>query len=345
MKKNLVAAMLLSVCEMVFSQVGLNTETPSATLDIAAKTTDGSKPEGILAPRLTGDQIKAGDTQYGAAQKGLLIYATAAVNNASTKTANIGSEGYYYFDGNAWQKMNNTAPTSIPDINIYQNDGTLTANRTVALDDKTMSFSSAATTGTNHFRVDGTTLNVDAVNNRVGIGTSAPARPLHVVGDGASSPVRVDNLITQPSTGAYYGLAVNSIGDIFRSPQAAAPFYYQRYFLNNVYQDWVANFDTKIPTNKYTVVIVGNSFNTLLAVGAGAAGYNYSAPSNVQAYQQGGTWRIAADYNQATTPDGVSGSWTIYTLIIDNSQVNSKPDLTFSLAGSQNGAATASPVP
>ncbi|WNI36449.1 hypothetical protein [Chryseobacterium sp. SG20098] len=68
-------------------------------MDITPKTTDGSKPEGLLAPRLTGDQIKAGDAQYTTAQKGTIIYATAAVTSSSTKTANITAEGYYYFDG------------------------------------------------------------------------------------------------------------------------------------------------------------------------------------------------------------------------------------------------------
>jgi hypothetical protein len=41
------------------------------------------------APRLTGDQIKAGDAIYGADQKGTLIYAISAVAVPSTKTANI----------------------------------------------------------------------------------------------------------------------------------------------------------------------------------------------------------------------------------------------------------------
>ena len=89
----------------VFAQVGINNNSPKATLDITAKTTDGSKPEGLLAPRLTGDQIQAGDAQYTAAQKGLIIYATAAPASPSGKTANMTSEGYYYFNGSTWQKI------------------------------------------------------------------------------------------------------------------------------------------------------------------------------------------------------------------------------------------------
>ena len=66
------------------------------------------------------------------------------------------------------------------DINIYKDNGTLTGNRTVTMDDKTLSFNSTATTGTSHFNVDGSTLNVDAVNNRVGIGTNTPYANMEV---------------------------------------------------------------------------------------------------------------------------------------------------------------------
>ncbi|MEA1850100.1 hypothetical protein U9K52_14360 [Chryseobacterium sp. MHB01] len=91
----------LSIC----AQVGINNTSPQATLDITAKATDGSSPQGIIAPRLTGDQIQAGDGQYKAAQTGAIIYATAAVTTPSAKTANISSQGYYYFDGSVWQKI------------------------------------------------------------------------------------------------------------------------------------------------------------------------------------------------------------------------------------------------
>nr|WP_228400916.1 hypothetical protein [Chryseobacterium taichungense] len=43
-----------------------------------------------------------------------------------------------------------------------------------------MAFTSTASAGTSHFTVDGTTLNVDAVNNRVGIGVAAPKSFLQV---------------------------------------------------------------------------------------------------------------------------------------------------------------------
>ncbi|SDF25024.1 hypothetical protein [Epilithonimonas hungarica] len=95
---------------MAMAQVGINNEDPKATLDVTAKTTNGTKPEGIIAPRLTGDQIKAADAQYLAEQTGTIVYATSAVNGTPAgKTINITAAGYYYFDGAIWQKFNSGA--------------------------------------------------------------------------------------------------------------------------------------------------------------------------------------------------------------------------------------------
>ncbi|WP_265130338.1 hypothetical protein [Chryseobacterium oranimense] len=166
--------------QFLFSQVGINTSSPNATLDVVAKATNGSSPEGILTPRLTGNQIQSADNQYTTAQRGILIYATAPVTSASPKTVNITSEGYYYFDGNIWQKVLNQ------NTNLYNSNGILTANRTVTMEDKILSFTSTATTGTSHFQVDGNTLNVDAVNNRIGLGTNTPSTKLHI--DNGTTP-------------------------------------------------------------------------------------------------------------------------------------------------------------
>ncbi len=109
MKKNLSAAAALFLSAALYAQVGVNNTSPKATFDVTAKTTDGSKPEGLIVPRLTGNQIQSADAQYGSDQKGAMIYATAAVTSSTSKTVNITAEGYYYFDGSLWQKMGNTA--------------------------------------------------------------------------------------------------------------------------------------------------------------------------------------------------------------------------------------------
>lgn len=65
---------------------------------------------------------------------------------------------------------------------IYKGSGSLSGNTTVTMAANTLAFPSTATTGTSHFTVDGTTLNVDAVANRVGVGVSNPSTALDVSG-------------------------------------------------------------------------------------------------------------------------------------------------------------------
>ncbi|MXS72951.1 hypothetical protein GSF70_17215 [Flavobacteriaceae bacterium W22] len=88
-----------------FAQVGINTETPKATLDVVGKPSETDKVDGIIAPRITGDQLKA-KTGYGLPQEGTLIYATSGVTGTpSGQTINVTSSGYYYFDGGVWVKQ------------------------------------------------------------------------------------------------------------------------------------------------------------------------------------------------------------------------------------------------
>lgn len=78
--------------------------------------------------------------------------------------------------------LNGWTPTTFNSTNLYTTDGFLTGNRTVAQNTSTIAFTNTATTGTSHFTIDETTLNIDAVNNRVGIGTANPAESLSIVG-------------------------------------------------------------------------------------------------------------------------------------------------------------------
>lgn len=84
------------------AQVGINNTDPKATLDINVIDTSSITPEGLIAPRLTGDQIRSKDAQYGTDQVGTLIYAFSPVTTSSTKTVNITQSGYYFFNGTLW---------------------------------------------------------------------------------------------------------------------------------------------------------------------------------------------------------------------------------------------------
>ncbi|WP_051884993.1 hypothetical protein [Chryseobacterium luteum] len=122
MKKSIILLVALTASTVAYSQIGINHENPKATLDIAAKTTGTLTAEGIIAPRLSGDDIKGKDLQYDLPQKGAIVYATSAVSGIPAgKTMNITSEGYYYFDGLNWIKFGSGA--AVPGTDDWHTTG------------------------------------------------------------------------------------------------------------------------------------------------------------------------------------------------------------------------------
>lgn len=103
MKKSLILAGILSIGYAYTQQksVGINTHEPKATLQIVGDPTVATHFDGIIAPRITGDQLKA--KNYGTEQTGALVYVSTAATTPEGQTINVKSAGYYYFDGNVWQ--------------------------------------------------------------------------------------------------------------------------------------------------------------------------------------------------------------------------------------------------
>jgi len=142
MKKQFILAVsLLSV--IAYGQMGVNTATPKTTMDINAKRdasgniTDNNQLIGLQAPRLTLGELTANTANYASDQKGALIYITnISTGTAIGQRANIDAEGYYYFDGNVWQKSKGSSTNN----NIYNTNGTLTSNRILTIDGKSLEF-------------------------------------------------------------------------------------------------------------------------------------------------------------------------------------------------------------
>lgn len=124
MKKIIYLAFLL-LNGLAYSQVGINTTTPKATMDISIKRAnadgtgaiaDNSKNFGLITPRLTRAELTASTASYCADQAGALIYVTD-VSGGDTNGArtNIAAVGYYYFDSgaNQWKPIGGAS--------VYQN--------------------------------------------------------------------------------------------------------------------------------------------------------------------------------------------------------------------------------
>lgn len=112
---------LMILCGSLFfsAQVGINVIVPQATLDIKGKPTETNIADGIILPRLTGDQLKAKDASYTSAQNGSLVYVTEAVTSASAKTTLVTEQGMYFYDSiqGRWRKLITGVPLTVQAFN------------------------------------------------------------------------------------------------------------------------------------------------------------------------------------------------------------------------------------
>lgn len=88
---------------IVKAQVGVNTQTPAATLDIVGKPDLPHHFDGIILPRITGDQLA--NKTYSVLQKGAIVYVTQPASTLLGQVIHIVEEGYYYFNGMFWNQM------------------------------------------------------------------------------------------------------------------------------------------------------------------------------------------------------------------------------------------------
>lgn len=182
---------------ITYSQIGINTENPKATLDIKSSPSDLTVIDGIIPPRLSGDELKSKETLYGSDHVGTIVYITSAVTSPSTITANVNESGHYHFDGTLWHKMK---LSSVDDTNdAWVNDA---PNSMVKLGTQ----SDAITT-----RGVGSEFVVKD-NGNVGIGTSSPTSTLAVKGSYEGNYKEIASNITLSASDQYINvLAANAI--------------------------------------------------------------------------------------------------------------------------------------
>ncbi|AZB28726.1 hypothetical protein [Chryseobacterium balustinum] len=101
--KKLFSVLIFVLAIHIKAQVGVNTQTPSATLDIVGKPNLLNHFDGIIPPRITVDQLA--NKTYSVLQKGAIVYVTQPASNLLGQVIHIVEEGYYYFNGMFWNQM------------------------------------------------------------------------------------------------------------------------------------------------------------------------------------------------------------------------------------------------
>ncbi len=197
MKKRLFISIVLLLSLSGFTQIGINTTTPNAMLDVSSAT------NGFLIPRiaLTADNVAAPvvNPQGGALPVSTLIYNTAIVAGV-----NGVAPGYYYWNGSLW------IPFSSSTSNDWKLDGnTSTTNPTNPLTYGTSTILAAenfiGTTDASDVVIGTNTIErvrIKKASGNIGIGIASPSNRLHVVTNIAGTAATFsENLVVGNSNG------------------------------------------------------------------------------------------------------------------------------------------------
>ena len=113
MKNNIFIFTVFLFSNILFGQIGIDTSDPKATLDIKASAEDLTKTDGIIIPRIDGNQLFLKNNLYGTNQTATLIYVTKPAIGASLSgdTIDVTEVGFYIHNGTKWVKLN-TASTN-----------------------------------------------------------------------------------------------------------------------------------------------------------------------------------------------------------------------------------------
>lgn len=162
---------------------------------------------------------------------------------------------------------------------------------------------------------------------QVGINTTTPEKELTVNGTMKTSGIVFKQPMEKLGTNENYTFIIKSpspenkitaYNDTF-VPNSPAPINLIQYKItcDPSDKDWVNQFDTKINSQKFLVVI--SSFGFTQPIRTYSADWLTPMPQ-IFAFSSGGTWKLKADY-QGFSPDSSfpTGEWTLNLLVFDRS--------------------------
>lgn len=146
--KKIYTVLAIAVTGFAFAQstakIGVNTSTPSATLDIQPTATNAATSattvEGVLVPRVS--RLRAANMGTAVPESTLVYVNSIADGTLAGTTVNVNETGFYYFKNNVWTKVGGSGGTATP-------EGTFTRN--IRIDP-----SSTITIGDNDYMVHAT---------------------------------------------------------------------------------------------------------------------------------------------------------------------------------------------
>lgn len=108
------------------------------------------------------------------------------------------------------------------------------------------------------------------------------------------------------------------------------------YKIANVNQDWILNFDTKINTEDYSLVVLSAYFDRNIK------GKRAALPV-ARAKVQDGTWRLEADYSSVGSHNASNGTW-VFTCVVHSKNyvkiLGTNGVTTVNMNGNSTGTAT-----
>ncbi|MFZ4928308.1 hypothetical protein [Chryseobacterium sp. Mn2064] len=360
-----------------------NAPNSSAFIDVTSNPTINGNPnlgKGLLFPQTDLSLFTTfGGTPFGIPNNYLTYYDGMIVYNTKDGgKAGVGATqgelkpGFWYYEnkskdvnGGTWKQISSpttntlsyTGNTLTSTVNGVASSVTISstgggidnpANNGLSKDGSTIQLGGALTKKT---EIDnkGNTLAVVGTG-RVGVGVSDPTQKLDV--DGNIRLRGVTNTTVLSGTDKIMVLDANGVVkkiDVANFQQSVSKMYYKYYIIvKNNGDDWVSNFDTKIPHSKYSVVVTG--FDTNLK--GPNAGFNFFQAGsstqfnipNITPFIEGSTWRLNIDVPNVR-PNVASMAWGLKLLIISKDQITDLGSEIFNLGSSITGSDNASPVP